>query len=72
VGADKDDTERAKTISVEDSAIVKRRVLGARVPSRFDPYQGAVDKPPSRKRDLRKIDEWLKAKKRAEARKKEG
>ena len=40
--------------------------------SRFDPYQGALSaKQPSRKLDLRKVQEWLEAKKRAERLKKE-
>jgi hypothetical protein len=52
--------------------MVKQRMgMGAPV-SRFDPYQGAMTaKPPRQKRDLRKVGEWLEAKKRAERLKKE-
>lgn len=71
MSTDDGDTGRVKTINIENSAIAKRRVLGSRAPSRFDPYHGAADKAPSRKRDLRKVDEWLKAKRRAEELKKE-
>jgi hypothetical protein len=59
-------------LSIEDTGVVKQRMgMGAPV-SRFDPYQGALSaKPPSRKRDLRKVQEWLEAKRRAELIKKE-
>jgi len=40
--------------------------------SRFDPYQGAMSaKRPSRKKDLRKVGEWIEAKRRAEQLKRE-
>jgi hypothetical protein len=68
----KDKDLKRPQLSIEDTGILKQRMgLGAPV-SRFDPYQGAMSaKPPSRKRDLRKVGEWLEAKKRAERLKKE-
>lgn len=56
--------------SIENTAKVR---LGQGKPAtRFDPYQGVMSaKPPSRKRDLRKVEEWLKAKRRAEQLKRE-
>jgi hypothetical protein len=63
---------KSSRLSIEDTGMVKQRMgMGAPV-SRFDPYQGAMTaKPPSQKRDLRKVGEWLEAKKRAERLKKE-
>jgi hypothetical protein len=63
----KDKDQENRDLSIEDTGVVKQRMgMGASV-SRFDPYQGAMSaKPPSRKRDLRKVEEWLKAKRRAE------
>jgi hypothetical protein len=52
---------------LESAGVTKSRLRQVKSSSRFDPYQGAIPvKPPSRKRDLRKIEEWLKAKRRAE------
>jgi len=58
--------------SIEDTALMKLRIGMGQSVSRFDPYQGAMSaKPPSRKRDLRKVQEWLEAKRRAESLKRE-
>jgi len=58
--------------SIEDTGMVKQRMGMGQPVSRFDPYQGAMSaKRPSRKRDLRKVEEWLKAKRRAEQNKRE-
>jgi len=57
--------------SIEDTGSAKARIGEKASASRFDPYQGAAMKKPSRKRDLRKIGEWLEAKRRAEAPKRE-
>jgi hypothetical protein len=67
-----DKDPKGAQLSVEDTGMVKQRLgMGAPV-GRFDPYQGAMTaKPPSRKRDLRKVGEWLEAKKRAERLKKD-
>ncbi len=63
---------KSPQLSIEDTGMVKQRMgMGAPV-SRFDPYQGVMAaKRPSRKRDLRKVQEWLEAKRRAERIKKE-
>jgi hypothetical protein len=68
----KDKDLKSRQLSIEDTGVVKQRMgMGAPV-SRFDPYQGAMSaKPPSRKKDLRKVQEWLEAKRRAEALKRE-
>jgi hypothetical protein len=58
--------------SIEDTVKAKVRLRQEQPVSRFDPYQGAMStKPPSRKRDLRKIGEWIEAKRRAEQLKRE-
>jgi hypothetical protein len=58
--------------SIEDTLKAKVRLRQEQPASRFDPYQGALSaKPPSRKRDLRKVQEWLEAKRRAERNKKD-
>jgi hypothetical protein len=68
----KDKDIKTPPLSIEDTGLVKRRMGMGQSPSRFDPYQGAVSgKPPNRKRDLRKVQEWLEAKRRAERLKKE-
>jgi hypothetical protein len=68
----KDKDIKTSPFSAEDTGVVKRRMGMGQSVSRFDPYQGAVStKPPSRKRDLRKVQEWLEAKRRAEAIKRE-
>jgi hypothetical protein len=68
----KDKDLKSRQLSIEDTAIVKQRMgMGAPI-SRFDPYQGTMSaKPPSRKKDLRKVQEWLEAKRRAERNKKD-
>ncbi len=69
----KDKGIKAPTLFLEDTGLVKRRMGMGHSASRFDPYQGVMSsKPPSRKRDLRKVQEWLEAKKRAERNKKDG
>ena len=51
-------------LSIESTRRMRARVMG---PSREDPYQGAMTaKRPSRKKDLRKLGEWIKAKQLAE------
>jgi len=68
----KDKDIKTPPLSIEDTGLVKRRMGMGQSASRFDPYQGALSaKQPSRKRDLRKVQEWLEAKKRAERLKKE-
>jgi len=58
--------------SIEDTGTSEVRLVKTRRASGFDPYNGAMsEKRPSRKRDLRKVDEWLKAKRRAEQLKRE-
>jgi hypothetical protein len=59
--------QKGGQLSVEDPAITKMRVPEKVPVSRFDPYQGTAMKKPSRKRDLRKIGEWLETKRRTEA-----
>jgi hypothetical protein len=68
----KDKDPKSYQVSNEDTGIVKQRMgMGAPV-SRFDPYHGALSaKPPSRKKDLRKVQEWLEARRRAERNKKD-
>ena len=69
----KDKDIQTPPLSVEDTGLLKRRMGMGHSASRFDPYQGVMSsKPPSRKRDLRKVQEWLEAKKRAERNKKDG
>jgi hypothetical protein len=68
----KDKDLKSPQFSIEDTGMVKLRMGMGQPVSRFDPYQGAMTaKRASRKRDLRKIEEWLKAKSRAEALKRE-
>jgi hypothetical protein len=56
---------------MEDAATAKAR-LAQKKGSGFDPYQGAFAKqPPRRKKDLRKVGEWLESKRRAEILKRE-
>ena len=58
--------------SIEDTGTPETRLVRTKRASGFDPYDGTMSaKPPSRKRDLRKVDEWLKAKRRAEQLKRE-
>jgi hypothetical protein len=68
----KDRDIKTPPLSIEDTGLVKRRMGMGQSASRFDPYQGVMSaKRPSRKRDLRKVQEWLEAKRRAEALKRE-
>jgi hypothetical protein len=69
MSAHKGDTEKFRTPRVDDLPADKRRVMGS--DPRFDPYKGAADKAPGRKKDLRKVEEWLKAKRLAEAAKRD-
>jgi len=58
--------------SIEDTAMVKLRMGMGQPVSRFDPYQGVMSTMrPSRKKDLRKVGEWIEAKRRAEQLKRE-
>jgi hypothetical protein len=53
-------------LSIEDSAVTLAR-LNRDAPSTFDPYGGALKpKPPPRKKDLRKLGQWIEAKRKAE------
>lgn len=66
-----EDTKGSKR-SIEDTVIAKARMGLGQPVSRFDPYQGAMSgKRPSRKRDLRKVGEWLEARRRSEQLKRE-
>ena len=59
-------------LSTEDADTAKARLAQKRG-SAFDPYQGAfANQPPRRKKDLRKVGQWLEAKRRAEGLKNEG
>ena len=59
-----------KQLSIEDTVTSLRRVIKPgvkRSEAGFDPYQGTLSSKPSpRKKDLRKVEEWLKAKRLAE------
>jgi hypothetical protein len=66
-----EERQKGEQWSIEDTGMVKARLGENASASRFDPYQGTAIKKPSRKRDLRKIGEWLVAKRRAEALKRE-
>jgi hypothetical protein len=58
--------------SIEDTIKAKVRLHQGQPVSRFDPYQGVMSaKQPSRKKDLRKLGEWLELKRRAEKNKKD-
>lgn len=55
-------------LSIEDTCVALAR-LGRpnKLASGFDPYAGALTpKPPARKKDLRKLGEWIEAKQKAE------
>jgi hypothetical protein len=60
-------------LSIEDTATVRARFeRGKPGPSAFDPYAGALPaRPPTAKKDLRKLGEWIKAKRTAEELKRE-
>ena len=58
--------------SLEDTRAERNRLKQARPEVRFDPYDGTyANKKPGRKRDLRRLQEWLEAKRRAEKQKHE-
>jgi hypothetical protein len=58
--------------NLEDTGTARTRLKQSRSGSRFDPYQGTYEgRKPSRKRDLRKVQEWLEARDRAEQIKRE-
>jgi hypothetical protein len=61
------DRSKDEPWSVEDTGMAKARIGDKTASSKFDPYQGAAAKPRSRKRDLRQVQEWLEAKRRAAA-----
>jgi hypothetical protein len=73
---DDEDTAESKR-SVENTGTARLLLFQSKLPrprpvSRFDPYQGTMSAlQPSRKRDLRKLEEWLRAKGMAEAVKRE-
>jgi hypothetical protein len=59
----------AAKFSIEDTAVASVRLgrLHNKSASGFDPYAGALTpKPPARKRDLRKLGEWIDAKHKAD------
>jgi hypothetical protein len=64
----RDPQSARSTFSIEDTAAARARLeRGKRGPSAFDPYAGAVpERPPAAKKDLRKLGEWIKAKRTAE------
>ena len=63
----KDKDVKSPRLSIEDTGMVKARMGMGQPVSRFDPYQGVMSaKRPDRKKDLRKVQEWLEARKRAE------
>jgi hypothetical protein len=68
----KDKDLKSPQLSVEDRAMAKVRMGMGQPVSRFDPYQGAMStKRTGRKKDLRKVGEWIEAKRRAEQLKRE-
>lgn len=59
----------AAKLSIEDTVVTLARLARARskLASGFDPYGGALlPKPPARKKDLRKLGEWIEAKHKAD------
>jgi hypothetical protein len=59
-----------RKLSIEDTNMARVRLK--RAPSAFDPYAGALPaRPPTAKKDLRKLGEWIKAKRTAEELKRE-
>jgi hypothetical protein len=64
----RDPQSARSTFSIEDTAAARARLeRGKRGPSAFDPYAGAVSaRPPTAKKDLRKLGDWIKAKRTAE------
>jgi hypothetical protein len=57
---------KSADLSIEDSAVTLSR-LSRNAASAFDPYGGALKpKPPPRKKDLRKLGQWIEAKRKAE------
>ena len=62
-----DQGRRPGILSTKDTATVRTPVAPQQGQQGFDPYQGAFSgQPPPRKKDLRKVGEWLEAKRRAE------
>jgi hypothetical protein len=54
-------------LSLEDTGKSKLRVSKAKHVGGIDPYDGALaNKAPSRKKDLRKLGEWLETKRKAD------
>jgi hypothetical protein len=56
------DGPKGRRWSIEDTGTASKRVAVSKSQSKFDPYEGAF----ASKRDLRKVQEWLEAKQRAE------
>jgi hypothetical protein len=67
----KDKAKDAAGPPVEDTVGANRPLRKIAVSPGRDPYQRAVTKKPSSKRDLRKLSEWIEARRRAEAAKRE-
>jgi hypothetical protein len=62
-----DQGRKSGRLSTEDTATARTRLALRQGPKGFDPYQGAFSsQPPRRKKDLRKVGEWLEAKRQAE------
>ncbi len=56
-----------ESLSIEDTGTGRLRLSRGRTEGGFDPYNGAMStQRTSRKKDLRKLGEWLEAKRRAE------
>jgi hypothetical protein len=53
--------------SIEDTGTGRLRLTRGKLETGFDPYGGTVNQRAPRKKDLRKLGEWLEAKRRAEA-----
>jgi hypothetical protein len=59
-------------MGTEDTARSKIRLAEKKGAAGFDPYKGVfASRPPRRKRDLKQVEEWLKAKRLAEESKRE-
>ncbi len=72
------ETDMSKTgvpgdpFSIETTARSRVRIRETALPGRCDPYGGRFSATrPARKRDLRKVEEWLEARRRAEAQRQE-
>jgi hypothetical protein len=56
-----------ESLSIEDTSTGRLRLARGRTEGGFDPYNGAISTTrTSRKKDLRKLGEWLEAKRRAD------